>query len=558
MRSRPTTLIGWLRERAARHPDRRCASYLFPDRPAADFTFGELEHRSRRYAAMLAREGLRKGDVLVILHEHHEDLMPAFHGAEWIGAIPAFLQYPTGRQSLSHYADYMGTLLERSRPRALLLSAELREALAGKLPKETLILTPGHLRPDDLAGDPAPADPGDVCMIQYSSGSTGLRKGIALSNRALLNELYAFAEYYRLDERDRIASWVPLYHDWGLILITSAAVVVGFEYALQSPTHWLARPVGILEEVSRRRSTVYWLPNFAFNYSSQRIREEETEGIDLSSLRIVGNSSEPCLHDSHEMFLARFERHGVRRETLAIMYGMAEIVCVVVANGGIGTAGPPIAVDRIDRRALLAEERAVPVPDDHPQVQRMLCTGQLFTGTEMRIVDGDFRDVPDREVGEILFRTNSFMEGYYNNLEATAACFRDGWYVTGDLGYRVDGMLYVTGRKKDLINMGGTKVYPQDIEELVSSHPQVAAGRCVAVGVRDPELGTQRLLVITETRSDDPEAKREIARFVRREVAALIGVHVHRVYFAPPRWLLKTGSGKIARQPNLERLGELE
>ncbi len=551
----PRTLVDLLRLRAAESPERPNARYVFQDRADATHTFAQLERRSREWAALYARSGVRKGDVVAILLEHSEELMPSFHGAQWIGAIPAFLQYPTARLNLDRYLHDLSLLLYRSEPRAIVMFPNLRDALDGRLPEGATLLTPDDVRAGDLAGEPAPRDTEDICCIQYSSGSTGLQKGAALSHRAVLNEIEAVARYFHFDRDTRFVTWLPLYHDWGVFLVALASIVLECQYTLMAPAHWIGRPVAIFEEITRHRATCYWLPNFAFNYSAQRIKDEELAGIDLSSLKVVSNGAEPCFHESHEMFLARFERVGLRREMLAIVYGMAEVVNTVLAIGGVGNE--PIQVDCIDRRIFQEQGRAVPVAEDHPAAQRMLSTGRPLPGTEFRLVDDDGRDVPERTNGEVLFRSNAVMHGYYRNPEATAASLKDGWYWTGDLGYRVGDLLYVTGRKKDLIILGGNNIYPQDIEELVGAHPHAVAGRVAALGILDPALGTQKLIVIAEARTDDPAERRELQKFIRREVQARLDAHVDRVYLAPQRWLIKTSSGKIARQPNLKRLHEL-
>ncbi|HEX5010939.1 MAG TPA: hypothetical protein VFY71_11110, partial [Planctomycetota bacterium] len=189
----------------------------------------------------------------------------------------------------------------------------------------------------------------------------------------------------------------------------------------------------------------------------------------------------------------------------------------------------------------------------------MLGVGRGLRGTTFRIVDVEdpLRELPDRSVGEISIKSRCLFHGYYNNAEATAARVKDGWYISGDLGYRADGILYVTGRKSDLIIIGGENIYPQDIEYMVGEHPEVVNGRVAAIGVEDEELGTQKLIVIAESKSEDPAVHREIIKFVRREVSARLNVRCDRVYIAPHKWLYKTSSGKIARQPNLKRLSEL-
>lgn len=542
--------------RAASSGGKLNSRYVFQDRNDVNLTFAQLEHRSRQYAALYKKAGVRKGDVVAILLEHSEDLMAAFHGAQWIGAIPAFLQYPTSRLNLDRYITDLSLLLQRSKPRAILMFPNLRDALAGRLPEGAALLTPDDLAAGAVDGEPVALDPEDVCCIQYSSGSTGLQKGAALSHRAVMNEIFAVSNYFKFNEDTRFVTWLPLYHDWGLFLVSIASVLLGCEYTLMAPHHWMGKPSSILHEITKHRATCYWLPNFAFNYMAQRVKDEELAGVDLSSLTVVSNGAEPCFYESHEMFFDKFKNVGLKRESLAIVYGMAEVVNTVLAIGGCGNE--PIHVDTIDRRIFQEELRAVAVPADHPQCQRMLSTGRALPGTEFRLVDDQFHDVPERVIGEVLFKSNARMHGYYANPEATKAAFHEDWYITGDMGYRVGDLLYVTGRKKDLIILGGNNVYPQDIEELVGAHPSVVAGRVAALGVLDEKLGTQKLIIICETRSDDPDTRREVAKFIRREVQSKLDAHVDRVYLAPQRWLIKTSSGKIARKPNLARLHELE
>ncbi|MFN0207146.1 MAG: AMP-binding protein [Planctomycetota bacterium] len=554
--AKPNTLVAWLRERAANSGSKVNAYYLFQDRAEVVLTFSDLEKRSRQYAALYQRAGVKKGDVVAILLEHSEDLMPSFHGAQWIGAIPAFLQYPTARLNLQRYISDLTLLLQRSKPRAIVMFPNLREALEGKLPEGASLLVPGDIKDNDFAGDPVALDPEDISCIQYSSGSTGLQKGAALSHRAVMNEIKAVADYFHFDKNTKFATWLPLYHDWGLFLVALASIMYECEYSLLAPHHWMGKPITIFEEITKRKSTVYWLPNFAFNYMAQRVKDEELAGIDLSSLTLVSNGAEPCFYDSHEMFYERFKKCGLRRDSLAIVYGMAEVVNTVLAVGGVGNE--QIHVDHIDRKIFQEELRAVPVAPDYVNIQRMLSTGRALPGTEFRLVDDSMNDVPERVVGEVLFKSNAMMHGYYANPEATKAAMHGQWYITGDMGYRVGNMLYVAGRRKDLIILGGNNVYPQDIEELVATHPHVVAGRVAALGIVDEVLGTQKLIIICEVRSEDPETKRDVVRFVRREVQSRLDAHVDKVYVAPQRWLIKTSSGKIARKPNLARLHELE
>ncbi len=558
--STPTrpTIIDHLRRRASETPAGLHARYLFPDGTEEAQTYGELERRTRQFAAHLAASGTRPEDVVLVVLQHSADMLPAFYGAMWLGAIPAFLPFPTGRLHIGKYYSDMRALVERTRPQAIVtygeLARELRECFAAETYVPRILLAEEVAADAPLAAEPHEADAEDVSCIQYSSGSTGLQKGASLSHRAILNECRGVGDFFELTAQDVFITWVPLYHDWGLVCDAIHPLVLGAPFILISPIHWVARPAVVLDAITKYRATVYWHPNFAFNFMTKRVKDADLEGVDLSSLRLCGNGAEPCLYESHEMFAERFAQVGFDRRALGIVYGMAEVVNSVIGAGN----REPIRVDTIDRVLLQERHEAVPVAATHPNALRMLGVGRGFTGTTFKILDDDRHEVPDRTVGEIAILSECLFHGYYNNPEVTAERLHDGWYVSGDLGYRADGILYVTGRKSDLIIIGGENIYPQDIEYMVAEHPHVVAGRVAAIGVADAELGTQKLIVVAESKSDDAEVHKDIKKFVRREVASRLNVNCDRVVVAPHKWLYKTSSGKIARQPNLRRLHEID
>lgn len=552
----PDTIIKYLILRGQTCPDLLCARYLFPDRGPAEVTYQQLLERTRQFASLYHSSGVGRADVVLIILPHHEDLMPALLGAIWLGAIPAFLPFPTGRLDPQGYFSSLQALMAYTRPRAVMTYPELREGLQKvDLPDDVrpIVLIRDDAQPQPTYVEPAAHDAEDIALIQFSSGSTGLQKGALLSHRALLAEMQGVADFFELTPEDSILTWVPLYHDWGLVCVALHALQLGATYTLLSPMHWLMRPVVACEVIHTYRPTVFYQPNFAFNYMAHRVKDSEMVNLDLSSLRVCCNGAEPCFYESHKMFADRFSRWGFNPKSLGIVYGMAEVTNSVFAAGH----REPIKVDCIDRKVLQQEHRAQPVPEDHPNLLRMLGVGRALTGTKFIILDDYRQELGERAVGEIAISSRAAFHGYYRNAAATARSAFEDWYLTGDLGYRVGDTLYVTGRKSDLIITGGMNIYPQDVEKIVGEHPDVVAGRVAALGIPDAALGTERLIVIAESRSTVPEVLEDIARHTRTQVLQQLGVAVDRVYHAPHRWVIKTSSGKVARVPNLERLPEL-
>ncbi|RMD88468.1 MAG: hypothetical protein D6813_12060 [Calditrichaeota bacterium] len=558
MKQTSTTLIGYLQHYAESIPDALYSRYLFADRDPVEIDYQTTLERTKQFASGYAAYGIEKGSVVLVILEHHEDLMPAFLGAMWLGAIPAFLPHPNPRIDPERYYNNMEVLIESTRPQAILTRPQVRALLHKTIPAgahRPTLLTVEDVTITGQSNAPVPVDAEHPALIQYSSGSTGMQKGALLSHRAILAEIEGVGEFFDITQKDSIMSWIPLYHDWGLVCVALHALVLGSNFTLISPVDWVKRPVMALEAVDRYRPTIFYQPNFAFNFMTQRIKDREMEGLDLSSIRLMCNGAEPCFYESHKMFADRFCHWGFRKDSLGIVYGMAEVTNSVFAAGH----REPIVVDTVDRFILQSEKRAVPVSEDSPNVQRILGVGRALRGTEFKIVDDNRQEIPDRHIGEVAIRSRARFHGYYRNPEATKKVLdKDGWYYTGDMGYRVGNILFITGRKSDMIIVGGVNIFPQDIEAIVGEHPAAVAGRIAAIGVDDPEMGTQKIVVLVESKSTDKAVLNDIARFARAEVAQRLGVTIDEVIHVPYRWLIKTSSGKIARIPNYKRLSELK
>jgi acyl-CoA synthetase (AMP-forming)/AMP-acid ligase II len=315
-----------------------------------------------------------------------------------------------------------------------------------------------------------------------------------------------------------------------------------------SPFDWIPAPYRLLQAVSKYRGTLSWLPNFAYNFCAQKIRDRDLAGVDLSTWRAISNCSEPMRWDSHQAFYERFKDLGLRYEALNTCYAMAENV-FAVTQGGVDA---PVVFEDVDRDSLQTQKIARPAVDGQAVV-RMLGAGKAIANTEVCVLDAEGRPLPDRHVGEVALRSDCMLTGYYHRPDATKKAFVNGWYLTGDYGYLVEGELYITGRKKDLIIVGGKNIYPQDLELLAYDVPGVHAGRASAFGVFNDSTGTEDVVMVAEVDSDDPAERQKIADGIRMAVTRGSAVALRFVHLVGPHWLVKTSSGKTARSANREK-----
>jgi acyl-CoA synthetase (AMP-forming)/AMP-acid ligase II len=337
----------------------------------------------------------------------------------------------------------------------------------------------------------------------------------------------------------------------GLIAGFLMPILLGIPLVLMSPFDWVRAPARLLQAVSQYRGTLSWLPNFAYNFCAQKIRERDLEGVDLSSWRAVINCSEPMYLKSHQMFLQRFQPYGLKSTALATCYAMAENV-FAVTQGGIQD---PVTVDRISQTAYFSEKLARPASGDEPNIA-MLSAGLPIDGTQVCIFSEQRVSLPERHIGEIALQSNCMLTGYYNRPDATEKAFHQGWYLTGDLGYMAKGEIFVTGRKKDLIIVGGKNIYPQDLENLANEVPGIYPGRVVAFGVVNDDSGTEDVVIVAEAEANgmlSSEIREELADQIRMHVTHGSDIALRYVQVVEHGWLLKTSSGKIARSANREK-----
>jgi len=505
-------------------------------------------HSITAYAAALREMGIQPRDLVVIAHTQDLESIYAFWGAILLGAIPSMFSTLTEKLDPDIYTANLTELVKRSQVHAVLTTDNFAPTLADRVGcpvygSQTLLASLSD-SPEFTPNAPAPDE---IALLQHSSGTTGLQKGVALSHTAVLNQLASYADAIALNEQDVIVSWLPLYHDMGLIAGFLMPLIQGIPLVLMSPFEWVKSPAMLFRAIDTYRGTLCWLPNFAYNHCARRIRQRDLEGLSAASMRMFINCSEPVYAESHELFTERFALRGVVPSMLAVSYAMAENTFAVTQTA----PGVVPTLDVIDRVALQSDLRAVPVAADHPNSLVKVSCGLPIHGVEVRTVDAEGQPLSERVVGEIVVRSDSMLSGYY--MRPDLQPFRDGWYLTGDRGYLAEGEVYIVGRSKDLIINAGKNVYPGDIEAIVNTVSGVHAGRAVVFGVPDEREGTELIAVVAEVETDDPDARKAIIQNIRQAVAQRSTVTLNYVQLVDARWLIKTSSGKIARAANRDK-----
>jgi fatty-acyl-CoA synthase len=550
-----TTFSERLKTLHARMPDRAAITLQFSGRDDLPITYDQLLRESSSFAQTLEREGILPGEVVVLILQHGEDLVYSFWGAILQGVIPSIMPFLTEKLSPERYKADLSALISITKPAAIVtypeFEGEVRAALQeGDSVRSVVVADRVEAQADidftSLKG--FQRTPEDIVLLQHSSGTTGLQKGVALSHQAVFNQLNSYGKPLSLAESDVIVSWLPLYHDMGLIAGFLMPILSGFPLVLMSPFDWVRAPYKLLQSISKYQGTLTWLPNFAYNFCAQKIRDRHIEGMDLSSLRAVINCSEPVRWESHIAFYERFKAYGLKFEALQTSYAMAENV-FGVTQSQLGNA--PI-VEEIDRAAFMVERVAKNSLDGHPSMN-MMSSGQLLENVRMKVVDENGNEVPERVIGELALQSDCMLTGYFNRPDLTEKAFRDGWYLTGDYGYISKREVFVSGRKKDMIIVGGKNIYPQDLEALTYEVSGVHAGRSVAFGMFDEMQGTEDVVVIAEVDSEDETEQQKIADAIRLHVTRNSAIALRYVKVVGPKWILKTSSGKTARSANKEK-----
>jgi 1-acyl-sn-glycerol-3-phosphate acyltransferase len=542
------TLLEILDWHAARHADRLHATVLQDDETVlGSLTYGELHSRARSLAEGLLSRGIEPGDRVALMLPTSIAFFIGFMGILHAAAIPVPIYPPTRLSQIEDHMRRQAGILRNAGARLLLTVPEGRR-LAGILRHQVDTLDSVE-SVDDLSVNavslplPPPPRPDDVALIQYTSGSTGDPKGVVLSHANLLANIRAMATALDASATDVFVSWLPLYHDMGLIGAWLGCLHHAAMFYVMAPTSFLARPENWLWAIHRYRGTLSASPNFGFELCLNKIDDAELQGLDLSSIRMMANGSEPVSADTVRRFNERFGRFGFRADAMAPVYGLAE--CAV------GLAFPPLGrpplINRVDREALTRDCVARSARPDDPKAIEIVACGQALSGHEIRIVDDRGRELNDRREGRLEFRGPSATSGYFRDDEKTKQLFHDGWLDSGDRAYVANGEIYITGRVKDVIIRGGHNIYPQELEEEIAAIPGVRKGGVAVFGSIDRASGTEQLVVLAETTESDRAARAKLQARITNVATDVVGTPPEQIVLAPPRTVPKTSSGKIRR-----------
>jgi 1-acyl-sn-glycerol-3-phosphate acyltransferase len=543
--STAVTLVDVLRWHAEQTPE-RVHIHLLDGDTEVPIRYGELLSESQRVAAGLQELGVGKGDAVAIMLRTEVAFFRAFIGALIAGAVPVPIYPPYRPDQIEDYTRRQRTILHNAGARVLITFPEairVAKLLRGSLRSLEHVITL-----DTFAGEAARDQSTDhtadaPALIQYTSGSTGDPKGVLLTHANILANIRAIGQAVAVRPDDVTVSWLPLYHDMGLIGAWLGSLYHGVPLVVMSPLAFLSRPSRWLSAVHTFRGTVSAAPNFAFDLCVHKIQDEDIQGLDLRTWRVAMNGSEAVSADTIDRFVRRFAPFGFSAGIMCPVYGLAESSVALT----ISPVGRPPRVDALHRESFERKRDIRPADPADAHALRFVACGVPLPGHQIRIVDATGQPRGERSEGRIEFCGPSVTSGYFRNADATRAAMHDGWMDSGDLGYLADGELFITGRVKDIIIQAGRNICAQEVEEAAGAAPDVRKGCVAAIGVPDPHRGTERLVVVAETRARDRARRQTLRAAVQDLVTAAIGVPPDEVIIANRGAVLKTPSGKIRR-----------
>ncbi|GAB4222955.1 MAG: AMP-binding protein [Gammaproteobacteria bacterium] len=533
----------------AQHVPQRPHVYLLQDQaPELVLTYGELFQQARTVAANLQSRGITYGDTIALMLPTSLDFLVAYMGILLVGAIPVPLYPPLRANQVADYIIKESKILHNAGARLLITFPQTKpigSIIKNLIPELQAVITFSQIAKPNAHWQTVRVQASDPALIQYTSGSTGTPKGVLLSHANLLANTRASGERLHLNSADVAVSWLPLYHDMGLIGAWLGAMYHGFPLTLMSPLMFLTHPEQWLWTIHYKQATLSAGPNFAYELCLKKITEEMIEGLDLSSWRAALNGAEPIYASTLHRFTQKFSAYGFQAKTFKPVYGLAEST--------VGLLIPELEdeplIDTIDRHAF-AEQQYAAIADtsihNHGSPLAFVSCGKPLTGHQVRIVNGAGELLVERQIGQLQFKGPSCMQGYYRQPDITQTIYHDGWMASGDLAYRVDDNYFIVGRIKDIIIKAGRNLHPPEIELLIGELEHVRQGCVIAFSYNDTANATERLVIVAETRL--PKVKHaQLKQAMATTLVEVLSVAADEIVLIAPGIIPKTSSGKLQR-----------
>lgn len=552
-----STLVEALEWHVKHHPERLHIRSLGEEGEEDSLTYSQLWQGATTLAAGLQQQGVQPGETVAIMLPTSHDYFFSFYAILLSGAIPVPIYPPVRRSQIEDHLRRHSGILNNCAATTLITLPEAK--MIAQLLKSQVISLRDVITVTDLASHTGvyhrpSISPLDIAFLQYTSGSTGNPKGVVLTHANLMANIRAMGEAVEADSSDVFVSWLPLYHDMGLIGAWLGSMYFAMVLVVMSPLSFLLRPQRWMWAIQQYRGTLSASPNFGYELCLKRISDEDLRGLDLNSWRLAFNGAEPVSPETILKFTEKFQAVGFRPETMMPVYGLAE--------SSVGLAFPPInrkpVIDCVQRESFSQTVQATPADATDKNALCFVACGHPLSGHQIRIVDAKGRELPDRQEGYLQFRGASATTGYYRNPDATRNLFNHEWLESGDLAYIVEGDLFITGRSKDVIIRAGRNIYPHEVEEAVGNITGIRKGCVAAFGTMDRRSGTERLVILAEIR-EGHATKEALQNKIISIASDLIGLPPDEVILAPPHTVLKTSSGKIRRSAcrDLYEQGEL-
>ncbi|MGB5179014.1 MAG: AMP-binding protein [Gammaproteobacteria bacterium] len=540
------TLLEVLDWHVEQHPDRRHIQLYRDEGEGEHLDYRQLKAGAAKVAAGLQQAGLQPAEPVAIMLPSGLDYFYSFFGILMAGGIPVPVYPPARPSQLEDHMLRHARILANCLAITLITVPEARKVarlLKSHVPGLKHVVTVSELMMSSVIATLPTLKSNDIAFLQYTSGSTGNPKGVVLTHANLLANIRAMGQTVKARSEDVFVSWLPLYHDMGLIGAWLGSLYYAMLLVVMPPLSFLARPERWLWAIHRYRGTLSASPNFGYEYCLKRLEDEDLEGLDLNCWRAAFNGAEAISPDTLQQFESRFANYGFHADAMMPVYGLAE--------SSVGLAFPPLnrgpVIDQIERSTFMRSGQANPEPGSGQHALRFVSSGSPLPGHQIRIVDTAGKELPERHEGRLEFRGPSTTSSYYRDAVNTRKLFHQDWLDSGDLAYIANGEVYITGRIKDIIIRAGRNIYPHELEEAIGNTTGIRTGRVAVFGSVDTRSATERLIVLAETRSEDTVERGKLRSRINTLATDLVGAPPDEVVLAPPGTVLKTSNGKIRR-----------